>query len=170
MQEIFIYIHIDVYGIVFLLICRLGTKSGEAIYSCFFDTDVLVELWHHQTSTCSLTQVWQDALAPTWNCEWHAAGWCELPFTLICSSDDGQHAHTLVSTGRNVPGIGHTRHKWSTVPKEYVTVGFIHSCCQRSISAIFFSSAKKKKEKRETSAPLAPFRCCKHSSAFLHIF
>lgn len=101
---------------------------------------------------------------PTWNCEWHAAGWYVLHFTLICSCNDGQHTHThtFISTGRDVPDIGHTRHKWSTVPEEYVTVSwFIHVVSNLSLLFSCF--------KGETSAPLLPFSFCKHSTALLHM-
>lgn len=84
---------------------------------------------------------------PSWNCEWHAASWYVLHFTLICSCDDGQRAHThvSVSTGRDVSGKGHTRHKWSMVPEEYVTVGsFIHVVS--TLSWLFSFLAKKKKK------------------------
>lgn len=53
------------------------------------------------------------------------------------------HTHTFVSTGRDVPGIGHTRHKWSTVPEEYVTVGsFIHVVRAPSQRVSFFKKKR----------------------------
>lgn len=72
------------------------------------------------------------------------------------------HTHTFISTGRDVPDIGHTRHKWSTVPEEYVTVSwFIHVVSNLSLLFSCF--------KGETSAPLLPFSFCKHSMALLHM-
>lgn len=120
-------------------------------------------LWSNHTSACSLTQVWQAGLAQRETVsDMLLVGMCFTSHLYAPAMMDSTHTHTFISTGRDVPDIGHTRHKWSTVPEEYVTVSwFIHVVSNLSLLFSCF--------KGETSAPLLPFSFCKHSTALLHM-